>query len=213
MGNFNAHLQDAVVIFADEAFGTSSRSGEGVLKMLITEPHIPIERKGRDVVFVKNCAGVIVASNQAWVVPAGLDERRFCVLDVSGVRAQDHQYFSGLLAQMDAGGREAMLFDLQHFDLEDVDLRKVPATAALHEQKLFSMRLHERWWYQKLRDGHLLPDMTDGKRRVMRDRLHGDYAELPVGPARDRDQAVCGCGNSSRRWARRGNHSAGANWF
>ena len=44
-GNFNGHLQDAVVVFADEAFGTQDKEAEAVLKALITEPTITIERK------------------------------------------------------------------------------------------------------------------------------------------------------------------------
>ena len=44
-GNFNAHLRDCVMLFADEAFFAGDRAGEGVLKALITEPSLPIEGK------------------------------------------------------------------------------------------------------------------------------------------------------------------------
>jgi hypothetical protein len=188
-GNFNAHLQDGVLIFADEAFGAASHAGEGVLKMLITEDAIPIERKGRDVVFVKNCAGVIVASNNEWVIPAGLDERRFCVLDVSDAHAQDHAYFRALIDQMGAGGREAMLFDLMHWDLEEVNLRDVPRTEALDEQKMFSMRPAEKWWFEKLREGALLPSHHQWRQEVLRDELHEDYAAA-LGKARNQATAT-----------------------
>ena len=61
-----------MVVFADEAFGVEDRSSSGVLKMLITEPTIPIERKGLDVVQAKNVVHLIMASNDDWVIPAGL---------------------------------------------------------------------------------------------------------------------------------------------
>ena len=99
--------------------------------MLVSEPTIPIERKGLDLKTVRSCIHLILASNNQWIVPAGVDERRFLVLDVSPVHAQDGAYFEALINQMDKGGRAAMLYDLLHFDLKTVNLRKVPATAAL----------------------------------------------------------------------------------
>ncbi len=64
-----------------------------------------------------------MTSNEDWVVPAGKDERRFCVLDVDPRCAQQHDYFREMDAELDNGGREKLLYDLQHFDLERVNLR------------------------------------------------------------------------------------------
>jgi Mesyanzhinovviridae DNA primase len=175
-GNFNAHLQDAVVVFADEAFGTGNRAAESTLKMLITEPTIPIEAKGRDIVMVKNVIHLILASNHEWIVPAGLDDRRFCVLDVSDKHARDHAYFAALIGQMQSGGDAAMLHDLMRFDYSDIDLRRPPVTEALREQKLMTMQPNFRWWYQKLYEGRLLSRHEQWETMVMREELHADYA-------------------------------------
>ena len=51
-GRFNAHLRDACLLFADEAYWPGDRSDEGTLKRLITEPTLFIEAKGRDGVTV-----------------------------------------------------------------------------------------------------------------------------------------------------------------
>ena len=40
---------------------------------------------------------------------AGLEERRFNVLDVSDAKMQDHEYFKAIVDQMHNGGIEAML--------------------------------------------------------------------------------------------------------
>ncbi len=95
-GNFNAHLEDAILVFADEAFWAQDRRSEATLKMLITEPVLPIEGKGRNVRFARNVIHLLIASNGDWVVPAGLDERRFCVIDVSDARSQDRAYLPPL---------------------------------------------------------------------------------------------------------------------
>jgi hypothetical protein len=174
-GNFNAHLQDAVVLFADEAFWAGDKAGEGVLKMLITEPVIPIERKGRDVVLARNVLHIIIASNNEWVVPAGMDERRFCVLDVDPCRRQDHAYFGAIVRQMDHGGRAAMLDDLLRHDGSRVNLRAAPETEALRQQKVLSLQPHERWLLDKLMAGRWLPEHEHWQQIVAKDALHEDY--------------------------------------
>ena len=177
VGNFNAHLQDAILVFADEAFEAGDKRAEAVLKMLITEPTIPIERKHRDVITAKNMTHLLIASNEDWVVPAGLDERRFFVLDVSDDHAQDHAYFARLVGQMDNGGRAAILHDLLAFDLSAVNLREPPETEALLEQKVLSMSATQQWWYEKLQDGQLLDHHTSWEQEVARDDLKDDFAE------------------------------------
>ena len=48
-GNFNAHLEERIVLFVDGAYWAGDKQGEAVLKHLTTEPTLPIERKFRDV--------------------------------------------------------------------------------------------------------------------------------------------------------------------
>ena len=183
-GNFNAHLQDAVVVFADEAFGVGDKQSIAVVKMLITEPLIPIERKHHDTEMAKNVVHLIMASNDEWIVPAGLDERRFCVLDVGSAHQGDHEYFGTIMQQMENGGREAMLHELQHYDYSAVNLREPPATEALLEQKLLSMEPHEQWWFEKLMDGRLREFDTEWRTQVIREELTADYAQFLGGRER-----------------------------
>jgi hypothetical protein len=95
-GNFNAHLLDTLLVFADESFWAGDKQGESVLKALITEPVVMIERKGVDPCPASNRLKLIMASNAEWVVPATADERRFFVLDMSSVRTGDRTYFRAL---------------------------------------------------------------------------------------------------------------------
>ncbi len=153
LGRFNQHLKDCLLLFADEAFWAGDKVGEGVLKGLITEPTIRVEPKGKDSFEVRNHANIIIASNNDWVVPAGLDERRFMVLDVNDFHLQDHTYFRALRAEMEKGGIAAMLYDLLQMDLEGVNLRAVPQTAGLFEQKLLSADTVTKWWHSRLEEG------------------------------------------------------------
>ena len=52
-----------------EGFWAGSHEAESVLKALIMEPEIAIERKGVDVRFVPSYTRVMMTSNAEWVVP------------------------------------------------------------------------------------------------------------------------------------------------
>jgi hypothetical protein len=139
-GHFNAHLQQCSVLFADEAFFAGDRSHESTLKALITEGTLLIEPKGVDPFPVRNCIHLIISSNADWVVPAGAEARRYFVLNVADTHMQDSDYFEAITSQMNNGGREALLFLLQDRDLSDFNVRRVPQTEALAEQKQYSRR-------------------------------------------------------------------------
>lgn len=179
VGNFNSHMKDALLVFADEAVWAGDRAGEGVLKGLVTEDTIVIEGKFQDAYAIRNHVRLMLASNKNWVVPAGLDERRFCVIDVSDIHQQDTKYFGAIVEQMENGGRAALLHHLSNLDISDVDLRRIPASAALNEQKLFSMTPLESWWLSKLQEGSM-----DGAKRDNTDdwyvhppRLHSEFVK------------------------------------
>jgi hypothetical protein len=153
VGSFNAHLRDAVFVFADEAFFAGDKQHEGALKALVTEPSITIEAKHQNAVTMVNMTHILMASNSDWVVPATTDERRFCVMDVSDGHLGDRPYFNKLNAQMESGGLAAMLHDLLKYDLSAFDVRTVPQTAALTDQKRHSLDSLHRWWLSVLQRG------------------------------------------------------------
>ena len=183
-GNFNSHLHDAVVVFADEAIGHGDKQAEAVLKALITEPTITIERKNHDATTARNVTHLIIASNQEWVVPVGLGDRRFCMLDVGDAHREDHAYFGAICTQMNNGGRAAMLYDLRNLDLSAFNVRKAPQTKALQDQKVLSMSASYQWWLGKLMDGQMLAGDQGWATVVRRDPLHEDYASAVSQPGR-----------------------------
>jgi hypothetical protein len=175
-GNFNAHLRSCIVLFVDEAFWAGDKQGEAVLKHYITEATLPIEQKGRDLEVVPNLLHVIMASNSQRVVPAGLDERRYLVLDVDDSMQQNEKYFRALSDQIENGGREAMLHDLLQRDLKDFNHRKAPKTAGLIEQKLLSLEPHQQWWFERLQSGTLTA-FKDDWTCVPKTNVHKNYLE------------------------------------
>jgi len=159
-GQYNHHLKNVLMLFADEGFFAGSKQDEGVLKALITEPSIVVEPKGKDVFNVKNHVNLVMASNEDWVIPAGLGERRFFMLDFDIKYPAGDPFWAALHNQMGNGGAEALFYDLLHTDIsegtlkkEGIDLRKAPKTDALMAQIERGLDPFQAWWLDVLHDG------------------------------------------------------------
>lgn len=167
IGRFNTHLRSCILLFADEAFWAGDKPGEAKLKQLITEPVISYEGKGKDIVSGRNLIHIIIASNNDWVVPAGLDgERRFAVFEANNSKQGDQVFFKALNKQLyQEGGLNAMLYELMLRDITDwAPRQKIPQSDALIEQKLHSMDIEYEWIYAHLSDG-FLPFLNHGQER------------------------------------------------
>jgi hypothetical protein len=114
-----------------------------------------IEYKGREPIKVENLVRLLVTGNPDWIFPVTMDERRPAVLDIGEEHMRDHAYFSAIDEQMDSGGREALLYHLLNFDLSKVDLRTIPKTSALRDQKIASLSPEDGWWLDVLQSGRL----------------------------------------------------------
>ena len=154
-GRFNASLGTSCVVFLDEALWAANKKGEGVLKALITEPTLQLEAKFRDPIMVDNRLRIIVASNNDWVVPTGIGDRRWFVLDVANTYAgtEHRKYWVALYAEIENGGAAAMFHDLLAMDLSGFDVRAVPHTAAKAQQQAHSLAGTEAWLYHVLQEG------------------------------------------------------------
>jgi hypothetical protein len=177
-GNFNFHLWDCVVLFADEAFYAGDKRHASVLKTLVTEDSMMIEGKGLNLQHGASCLHIMMASNEDWVIPAGERERRFCVLDVSETKIQDARYFGRIAEYMRTGGYENLLHYLQNYDINLYDVRALPKTKALRDQKMYSYSPVEDWWYNKLENGRVLPDHDSWETHVSTNQLVADYVEF-----------------------------------
>jgi len=175
-GRFNSHLRDCILLFADEAVWAGSKTEESTLKGLITEPYLSIEGKGRDLYQCRNMLHLIIATNNEWSIPAGLDERRFMAISVGNDKKQNKAFFDTLWAQLNNGGKARLLFELLNSDVSKFDPYDVPQTKELLQQKILSLDPQSDWWYEKLDSGMLLPTM-DWSMAVPLQALYLDYVQ------------------------------------
>ena len=174
-GQFNSHMASCLLLQAEEAVWAGDKIAEGRLKGLITSKTQMVEYKGVDAIKLPNLVRLLLTSNEGWVAPAGKDERRWCVLDIDPRCAQNHDYFREMLFELDSGGREALLHDMLAFDLSKVDVRIIPRTAALLEQKIRTFDPIDNWWFQRLRSGGITSKHDDWLELIPVEALYEDF--------------------------------------
>lgn len=168
LGNFNSHFEANLFFVLDEASWAGDKRAEGKLKGVITGSKHNIERKGAEPYKVRNLSRVAIISNEDWVVPAGVDERRFAVFTVGDGRRQDRRFFESMRKGMEQGGYAHLLRFLMDYDLTGIDVNAAPSTSGLIEQKHQSLNPVDEWWLDCLSENKLVGDTFDGD---MPDRL------------------------------------------
>lgn len=178
-GRFNLHLRDCCLLFADEVEWRGDREAEAALKVMITEPSLQIEGKGTNSFASPNHLHIVMASNEDWVVPASIDERRFAAFHVSDGMQGNDRYFSELVEQMEGGGLAAMLHDLLARDLKGWHPRRdIPQTGELMAQKLASLSGAAAIVHELLMRGETPPvEREDGQWPTLHD---GDAVFVPT---------------------------------
>lgn len=150
---FNGYMRQVVLMFLDEALYAGDKRHVGFLQTMITEKLLQFEHKGRDPVIDYNRMHLLISSNNDWIVPASIDERRFCVLTVSDRRRVDRAYFADLERRLDAGERGQLLGFLLDVDIEGWNPLDVPQNVELGEQKLVSLQPHDAFLVERLLEG------------------------------------------------------------
>lgn len=155
-GQFNGHLHDKILVVLEEAMFAGDPKADSVAKVLITNPHISYEWKGKDAIQGRSYHHVLILTNRAWAVPAGPEARRYAVLDVSPHRRGDFNYFKALKAEIDAGGIEAFHHFLLKLDVSNFNPRRLPNTKGLQQQQVETLMRSDPvrgWWLTVLADG------------------------------------------------------------
>lgn len=139
IGRFNARLETTALLGLEEAVAPQNRAADGTLKDLVTRPLLRLEGKFFGVWDAPNHLRIIATSNNEHVVRADGSERRYAVFDVDNPHQADpaarRAYFGLMVEQMETGGYEAMLGELQSRDIRRWNPEIIPETPALRRQK------------------------------------------------------------------------------
>lgn len=155
VGRFNAGMSGKVIVFADEAVWGGNKSQAGALRRIVTEPGLAIEKKGIDITTEPNCVHLFMASNEEWVWPATIKERRGFLLHVRLKKFQTAEYWEALHQEWRNGGKEAFLAVCLNRKVPGDRMGPIPGTATLAEQQSLSLDTIHQWWISRLQGGTL----------------------------------------------------------
>lgn len=163
VGNFNRHLINTCLLFADEALLAGNKLHENTMKSLVTEEWIALEGKGLDVINVKNRLKIMMATNSDWAVATNRNDRRFCICDVSPEKHKNYAYFSALAEEMEnKATKQAFIYDMLQRDISNYVSGEIPVTEGLKEQRADSLPTVWQWWRDCLAREYVKDQSSNG---------------------------------------------------
>lgn len=173
-------LQAKILVFMDESSWNGNQQQANQLKSLITSDTISGEKKGADVLIVKNYANFIFCSNDLNPVSIDARDRRFVVFKMSNAKINDISYFKRLSDEMKSGGYEQLMNKLMKHDTTDFWAQIKPETEESFEIKINSASSVIKYIYSFLQDGELLGLSLDNELgiKATKTRVYDDYLQF-----------------------------------
>lgn len=164
----HAAFDNTCLVFVDECLYLGDNRGQEVLKTLITEPTLLVDRKHIQAYTARNRLSIMLATNNRIPCKTSADSRRFFYLNAHRVPdpyRPDSKDNAHLVAPL---FDQANLLDiaeyLHTYKIDHELLKQPPHNEALVEQKVLSMHGVERWIGDELAAGQLAkicqPDRT-----------------------------------------------------
>lgn len=166
-GQFNYLLKNRLFVFADEMTWGGDKKRSGILKKLLSEESVSINKKFAPQQSVSNCMNFVFSSNEEHVVPAGINARRYTMLDLGD------DFFSLTRIQ------QKELYDfcpyswakfLYDRDISGFNPNQSYITEGLTDQKLLSMSPIQNFWINRLDTEY------EGDKWVRQAILYGEYS-------------------------------------
>ena len=152
-----ANLGRLRLLQVEEALFAGDKRIAGPLKAMITEPTMTVEDKFIKPVEVDLYTAFWFNSNETkHAVPATGDDERYFVLSVSDEKKGDRAYFKAIVDELEAGGREAIAYELMHRDISEFDVRDVPLTEAFGDLVLANLSKAEKALLEIVQTGEIV---------------------------------------------------------
>lgn len=115
-----------------------------------------VEQKYADPYKQSNHVHLLVTSNEKWVVPVGLGDRRWAIFDVNdevahGQPGHDEYWAPIIRALHDGTGPACLLNYLKQGKYDRASLSCPPMTQAKADQAYYSLDPLEKWWLEALK--------------------------------------------------------------
>lgn len=174
LGNFNSSMEGILMLFLDEMVWGGDKDKAGTLKKLVSEAKGSLKVKFLSNRKISQLFNLIIASNEAWVVPAGKTSTRWVILQLDDELAlmKDEKQKQKILAEIGGVDRFALAKFFHTRDISNFNPTDIPKTEALREQKILSLPKLESWWYTQI-----FNDNLDFGKPVSKTKMYDSYIE------------------------------------
>lgn len=151
---FNSWMSAKLFLIANEVITRAEmRHNAGLLKTLITEPEVWINRKQKDERFEANHCNMVFFSNEAQPVQIGVDDRRFLVIKTPPPRAPE--YYAEARQHAQAANVAALYRYLLDLDLGDFNEHSKPIVTAAKDDLIEIGMASPQLLWKDLHDGEI----------------------------------------------------------
>lgn len=157
-GSFNSAVEGRMLLVLNELrnAGDDRMANFDSLKSLITDRTVRINEKNQPRRTAENVANFILCTNNSHPVKLEISDRRYCVLQVNGIHAGDHDYFKRIHSSFTAEFYDHLLSYFVHYDIADFNVRRIPGTDAKEELTIGFMSTIDKWivkHFEELKEG------------------------------------------------------------
>lgn len=153
-GRFSMHLAYNLLLVGQEIIWGGEHKKDSSIKELITESTRKVEPKGVDAFTLDNYSRLYMTSNADWVVPAsGKGERRYFVVETNSDVVSKKEWKKLYDWSDTPEAQEALMYEMLHRDISEMDHHTAPNSEALSAQKEQSLYGVERFVFELIEDG------------------------------------------------------------
>ena len=137
LGNFNSALLNSYVINLEEVDYFSTKENADILKNLITETDLEVNKKQEDAKMIKSVHRFIGNTNHTtFPLKISANDRRYCIIRSSDENKGNSEYFTKLNKIVKSKNLQATFYKyLSNIDIDDFISSKIPQTEYLNELK------------------------------------------------------------------------------
>ena len=163
LGDFNSGLEGKVLIDLDEAFWGGDKKLEGMMKNMITDPEVTINRKGKEQYKIMCPANFCITTNNDLFAGVDKGDRRHFALALSnlyaGVQTPSIKAYIASVRGVEGtehvprsvyGGFAKILYNR---DLSGYNPRSIPRTDLLQDQVERNWSDIVKWWFSVIKEG------------------------------------------------------------
>lgn len=160
---FNKRLVTSVLVIVNEAVWSGNHKHASMLKGYVSEEEFEVEEKNVKRFQARNCARIVILSNEDWVVPADGEGRRYCVNTVPKIRPTGDVWWKSMKEYLNDETNIAQIMGWYMERKITHNLNQVPQNDALATQRRITVQRMDGGKYHQDELNTLLRVMANGK--------------------------------------------------